>query len=96
MLVIRCVLTQPNPNYHRIVLPWATRLQTSSCVLMWMMALNLDSIYHKVNKDQKVNEETGMAVTLAWMAGTNNTHFDIGAKYKLASLPAKVNNASLI
>ncbi|XP_061585496.1 voltage-dependent anion-selective channel protein 3 isoform X2 [Cololabis saira] len=51
------------------------------------------SIYQKVNK----NLET--AVDLAWTAGSNNTHFGLGAKYQLdkdATLSTKVNNACLV
>uniref|UniRef100_A0A4W4FCR9 Non-selective voltage-gated ion channel VDAC3 n=1 Tax=Electrophorus electricus TaxID=8005 RepID=A0A4W4FCR9_ELEEL len=48
---------------------------------------------------QKVSDQLETAVTLAWTAGSNNTHFGIAAKYQLdsdASLSAKVNNTSLI
>ncbi|XP_051540848.1 voltage-dependent anion-selective channel protein 2-like isoform X2 [Myxocyprinus asiaticus] len=48
---------------------------------------------------QKVTDQLETAVTLAWAAGSNNTHFGVAAKYQLdkdASLSAKVNNASLI
>uniref|UniRef100_A0A8C5KMN8 Non-selective voltage-gated ion channel VDAC3 n=1 Tax=Jaculus jaculus TaxID=51337 RepID=A0A8C5KMN8_JACJA len=51
------------------------------------------SIYHKVN------EKIETSINLAWLAGNNDTHFGITAKYKLdckTSLSAKVNNASLI
>ncbi|XP_034026610.1 voltage-dependent anion-selective channel protein 3 isoform X2 [Thalassophryne amazonica] len=48
---------------------------------------------------QKVNSDLETAVNLAWTAGSNNTHFEIGAKYQLAkdsSLSTKVNNACLV
>ncbi|XP_015238096.1 voltage-dependent anion-selective channel protein 3 isoform X3 [Cyprinodon tularosa] len=48
---------------------------------------------------QKVNSNLETAVNLAWTAGSNNTRFGIGAKYKLdkdASLSAKVSNACLV
>ena len=48
---------------------------------------------------QKVNEKIEMSINLVWTASSNNTHFGIAAKYKLdcrTSLPAKVNNTSLI
>ncbi|XP_018417437.1 PREDICTED: voltage-dependent anion-selective channel protein 3 isoform X1 [Nanorana parkeri] len=48
---------------------------------------------------QKVNQDVETSVSLAWSAGSNNTHFGIGAKYQLDSntaISAKVNNASLI
>lgn len=48
---------------------------------------------------QKINENTETSTNLVWTARSNNTHFGITAKYKLAcktSLSAKINNASLI
>ncbi|XP_068615859.1 voltage-dependent anion-selective channel protein 2-like [Brachionichthys hirsutus] len=48
---------------------------------------------------QTVNSNLEMAVQLAWTAGSNNTHFGIGAKYQMdkdASISAKVDNACLV
>ncbi|XP_051923231.1 voltage-dependent anion-selective channel protein 3 [Hippocampus zosterae] len=48
---------------------------------------------------QKVNSRAETAVHLAWTAGSNNTHFSVGAKYQLdknASLSAKVNNSCFV
>ncbi|XP_024908851.1 voltage-dependent anion-selective channel protein 3 isoform X1 [Cynoglossus semilaevis] len=48
---------------------------------------------------QKVNSNLETAVHLAWIAGSNNTRFGIGAKYQLdkdSSLSAKVNNSCLV
>jgi len=48
---------------------------------------------------QKVSDNLEAAVNLAWAAGTGNTTFAIGGKYKLdsdASFSAKVNNQSHI
>ncbi|XP_007189055.2 voltage-dependent anion-selective channel protein 3-like [Balaenoptera acutorostrata] len=48
---------------------------------------------------QKVNKKTETSINLAWTAGRNNTCSGISAKYQLdcrTSLPAEVNNASLI
>lgn len=49
-----------------------------------------DSVY------QKVNEKVETSINPAWPAGNNNTQVGVAAKYKLDSLSAKVNNASLI
>lgn len=46
---------------------------------------------------QKINDDLEAAVSLAWAAGSGNTSFGLGAKYKLdsdATLSAKVNNQS--
>jgi len=48
---------------------------------------------------QRVNQSLETGISLAWVAGSNNTKFAIGAKYDLdqdASIRAKVNNASQI
>ena len=42
LLAITWVLTQPNPDCHRVISLWVTRLQTSSYSLTWTMALNLE------------------------------------------------------